>query len=125
MWRTEANSGSGRIRCKPELAPRLAEQSSLVSLTLRNTLIGDAACKSDADCRAIAFGDKPCGGPWSYKIYSVTSVDTVEVWWGAPPLVAIFQNWDVGVDNVAITRDALFFDGFETGDADRWSAAAS
>ena len=52
----------------------------------------------------------------------ITSVDTVEVWWGAPPLVAIFQNWDVGVDNIAITRGVLFVDGFETGDTSAWSA---
>lgn len=44
-----------------------------------DSLIGDAACKKSEDCRAIAFGDKPCGGPWSYKVYSVTSVDTLKV----------------------------------------------
>lgn len=44
-----------------------------------DSLIGDAACADAQDCRAIAFGDKPCGGPWSYKVYSVTSVDTLEL----------------------------------------------
>ena len=42
-----------------------------------DTLIGGAPAESDADCRAIAFGDKPCGGPWSYKIYSVAGLDTL------------------------------------------------
>lgn len=50
----------------------------------------------------------------------IVRVDTVEVWCGAPPLVAIFQNWDVGVDDVAITSSALFVDGFETGDTSAW-----
>ncbi len=44
-----------------------------------DSLIGDAACVDAEDCRAIAFGDKPCGGPWIYKVYSVTSVDTLEL----------------------------------------------
>jgi hypothetical protein len=44
-----------------------------------DTLIGDAKCKKDEDCLAIAFGAKPCGGPWTYKVYSVTSVDTLEL----------------------------------------------
>ena len=42
-------------------------------------LIGEPTCKDAKDCRVIAFGDKPCGGPWSYKIYSVSAVDTVEL----------------------------------------------
>ena len=40
-------------------------------------LVGVAACEGDADCRFIALGDKPCGGPWRYLVYSVTTVDTV------------------------------------------------
>jgi len=42
-------------------------------------LIGDATCKDTKDCRSIAFGDKPCGGPWSYKIYSVADLDTLQL----------------------------------------------
>ena len=26
------------------------------------------------ECKVIAFGSKPCGGPWSYLVYS-TSID--------------------------------------------------
>lgn len=34
-------------------------------------------CSKDFDCDAVAFGDKPCGGPWDYLPYSKTgeSVD--------------------------------------------------
>ena len=42
-----------------------------------DTLIGEPTCKDGKECRTIAFGDKPCGGPWSYKIYSTSSVDTL------------------------------------------------
>ena len=40
-------------------------------------LIGEATCKDARECRVIAFGDKPCGGPWSFKVFSVSSVDSV------------------------------------------------
>ena len=39
-------------------------------------LIGQAPCKEPGGCRSIAFGAKPCGGPWSYKIYSASGVDS-------------------------------------------------
>lgn len=35
-------------------------------------------CSDEFECRYIAFGSKPCGGPWSYLIYS-TSIDTLEL----------------------------------------------
>jgi hypothetical protein len=41
--------------------------------------IGDAACDDSTDCRYIAFGAKPCGGPWKYLVYSVATLDTVEL----------------------------------------------
>src|SRR5690554_6853216 len=34
-------------------------------------------CSEDFECRYIAFGNKPCGGPWEYLIYT-TSIDTLE-----------------------------------------------
>ncbi len=42
-------------------------------------LIGDAACQGAGDCRAVAFGAKPCGGPWTYKVFAASQVDTVEL----------------------------------------------
>jgi hypothetical protein len=33
----------------------------------------------------------------------ITSVDQVEFWWLNPSFFAIFQQWDVGVDNVRVT----------------------
>ena len=41
-----------------------------------DALIGDAAGASIEDCRYMALGDKPCGGPWDYVIYSVSSTDS-------------------------------------------------
>ena len=35
-------------------------------------------CSNEFECRYIAFGEKPCGGPWKYLIYT-TSIDTVQL----------------------------------------------
>lgn len=54
-------------------------ESDLEELVAMRTIIEDLAnsstCSESTECRFIAFGSKPCGGPWSYLIYS-TSVDT-------------------------------------------------
>ncbi|HLV14489.1 MAG TPA: hypothetical protein VKY41_04865 [Xanthomarina sp.] len=34
-------------------------------------------CNETYECRFIAFGNKPCGGPWEYLVYT-TSIDTLE-----------------------------------------------
>ncbi|HET9253049.1 MAG TPA: hypothetical protein VFP58_13130 [Candidatus Eisenbacteria bacterium] len=40
-------------------------------------MIANRACTAGGSCRIIAFGAKPCGGPWEYKIYSAEHVDTL------------------------------------------------
>ena len=42
-------------------------------------LIGDPVCDSVEECRYIAFGDKPCGGPWRYLVYSISQTDSVQL----------------------------------------------
>ena len=37
-------------------------------------LIAEGICTENSDCDFIAFGSKPCGGPWSFLVYS-TSID--------------------------------------------------
>ena len=41
------------------------------------SMVADPVCADSTDCRCIGLGAKPCGGPWEYLIYSVSSVDTV------------------------------------------------
>ena len=41
-------------------------------------LAATSICSDEFECRSIAFGAKPCGGPWSYLIYT-TSIDTIEL----------------------------------------------
>lgn len=40
-----------------------------------------SVCNESTECKYIALGSKPCGGPWSYLIYT-TSIDTekLELW---------------------------------------------
>ncbi|MBL4723953.1 MAG: hypothetical protein JKY73_00815 [Lutibacter sp.] len=38
-------------------------------------LITTGNCTENANCSYIAFGSKPCGGPWSFLVYS-TNIDT-------------------------------------------------
>jgi hypothetical protein len=42
-------------------------------------LVSEPTCDDVAQCRAMAFGAKPCGGPWSYLVYSVTASDSVRL----------------------------------------------
>ena len=35
--------------------------------------VGTCRAESVDECRAIAFGAKPCGGPWRYLIYSTAT----------------------------------------------------
>ncbi|MBJ7879750.1 hypothetical protein [Gelidibacter salicanalis] len=41
-------------------------------------LAGASVCNGNFECLYIAFGSKPCGGPWSYLVYS-TSIDTLKL----------------------------------------------
>ncbi|HUH28329.1 hypothetical protein [Gelidibacter sp.] len=41
-------------------------------------LANTSVCKENFECRYMAFGSKPCGGPWNYLVYS-TSIDTLEL----------------------------------------------
>ena len=37
-------------------------------------MVSNAECTDTSGCDYIAFGSKPCGGPWGYLVYS-TSID--------------------------------------------------
>lgn len=43
-----------------------------------NQIASASICSEEFECRYIAFGSKPCGGPWEYLIYS-TSIDTANL----------------------------------------------
>jgi hypothetical protein len=63
-------------------------------------------------------GSSPPNPDWNDVI---TDVSEVRFFYGDPTFIFIFQVWDVGLDNVAISESLLFADGFESGDTSAWS----
>ena len=81
-----APTPDGAPRAPPDTASRPAPDPasqaapSLDSLrTAVHRLVAEPVCESVQDCRAIAFGAKPCGGPWSYLVYSVRATDSARL----------------------------------------------
>ena len=37
-----------------------------------NNLADSSVCNENSECAYIAFGKKPCGGPWGYIVYSIS-----------------------------------------------------
>lgn len=60
----------------PTQESELAELNTLKSKI--ENLVGTSTCNESSECKYLAFGSKPCGGPWEYLIYS-TSIDTDEL----------------------------------------------
>ena len=38
--------------------------------------IGKPSCSEQPQCRAMPIGSKPCGGPWSYVVFSTVATDS-------------------------------------------------
>ena len=71
----------GAVCAAPRSAPRdtpvdapLAERLAKVKAAI-DEAIGEARAERVEDCRVIAFGSKPCGGPWLYLVYSSAQSD--------------------------------------------------
>ncbi|XHS77024.1 hypothetical protein ACFJGW_14970 [Burkholderiaceae bacterium UC74_6] len=54
-------------------APQPLSRENLVARI--DALIGSAACESDAQCRTIGIGSRPCGGPAGYRPWSTAHAD--------------------------------------------------
>ena len=51
------------------------DQQELIGLKQNiEDLVSTSVCNENTECKFMAFGSKPCGGPWSYLVYS-TSID--------------------------------------------------
>lgn len=40
-------------------------------------IVGEPTCLSNVQCRYVPFGAKPCGGPWTYLVYSIKTTDSI------------------------------------------------
>ncbi len=60
-----------------EREPTLERDSAKLAAIRTRTeeLLGEPRCSQSSECVAVAFGSKPCGGPWTYLVYSRTSAD--------------------------------------------------
>lgn len=41
--------------------------------------IANKSCNGADDCASVAWGSKPCGGPWSYLVYAPSNVDVPQL----------------------------------------------
>lgn len=69
------------MQCNEDNNPITCEQTLQSLQNYKTTIEALAAasiCSDQFECRYVAFGSKPCGGPWEYLVYS-TSIDTTEL----------------------------------------------
>ena len=67
----------GPMLMEPTLNEDLAQLEMMEAEILE--FIGEPTCSDVPECAAIAFGSKPCGGPWTYLLYSTPTVDAAEL----------------------------------------------
>lgn len=60
------------LSCEERISKLNAMQSTIQNFA------ETSVCNDNFECRSIPFGSKPCGGPWSYLVYS-TSIDTLKL----------------------------------------------
>jgi hypothetical protein len=49
---------------------KVREQRMAVISSEVEAVIANKACNGADDCASIAWGSKPCGGPWGYLVYA-------------------------------------------------------
>ena len=54
--------------------PAQADMRESLGDTITNMAL-DLSCDTNDQCKSIGFGDKPCGGFQSYKVYSTKTLD--------------------------------------------------
>lgn len=67
------------LQCDKDDISFSCEDRQLQLLEFKSTienLASSSVCGEDFECRYLAFGSKPCGGPWEFLVYS-TSIDTL------------------------------------------------
>lgn len=59
-------------RPEPPTTPALLDTLVLVEM-------GEPVCEDASQCRMIALGAKPCGGPWSHLVCSARTTDSIRL----------------------------------------------
>mgnify|MGYP003634731628 CR=1 FL=1 len=65
------------FQCEDDDTLTMEDQREALNISKKaiEDLADTSVCNETTECKFIAFGSKPCGGPWSYLTYS-TSIDT-------------------------------------------------
>lgn len=69
--------------------------------TLRTSIdeeIGEAEASDVAACRTLPLGAKPCGGPWTYLVYSAEASDSTRLADLAAEYHAVNAEWNAACD---------------------------
>ena len=73
-----AAAGEGRAGAAPPSPREPAPADPTVELRAQiERAIGSAACREDSQCRALALGSKPCGGPEGHLAWSTAGTDAL------------------------------------------------
>lgn len=75
-------------------------------------LVNASECSEAFECRYIAFGSKPCGGPWTYLIYT-TSIDTLQLQGLVQEYNDLNNNYNLNCDIASDCSVAVPPSGFE------------
>ena len=68
---------AGAWGCNDDDSDEAADRARLQEMeTAIETFIGEPTCGGPGDCRTVALGVKPCGGPWSYLAFNAAKIDT-------------------------------------------------
>jgi len=64
------------FQCEDDSKPTMEDEQKtlIVGKKIIEDLAASSICNESAECKFIALGSKPCGGPWNYIMYS-TSID--------------------------------------------------
>jgi hypothetical protein len=96
--------------CSADLAAFEADDSTVAALKAQmhkvdaqvRAEIADLSCRRDSHCQTIAYGNRPCGGPATYLIYSAKNVDAVKLTALAARYTQLHSRYNQAVGAISI-----------------------
>ncbi len=82
----------GACQAQPAAAPASAAADEAALLARIKAGIGAARCSSDAQCRSLGLGEKPCGGPAQWWAWSTSSPQAAQLPAWAAQLAALAKQ---------------------------------
>ena len=62
------------FQCEDDSNPTMEyeENALMANKKIIEDLAATSVCNDSTECKYIALGSKPCGGPWSYLVFSTS-----------------------------------------------------